>query len=211
MRTEKKLFIQYIISVVLLFLIIFLSYEYFKIKSETVKNKNIINQNIQILQNYQSEIQSSSDSIAYLKHLQDSLTTYLHNQLEFNRNLYKFNWENVCYWVDYYQIKHPEIVKGQILLETNYLTSEVCRYNHNLFGMKLPNNKKGRKGIGVYKNHAVYNNYIESIEDYKIWQDRYYKYEEDYYKFLRRLGYAKDGYYISKLKYIVKHDVLKEK
>jgi uncharacterized FlgJ-related protein len=184
---------------------------YFDIKTETNKNKNIINQNIQVLQNYQNQIKTSSDSITYLKHLQDSLTTYLYNQLEFNKNLYKFNWDNVCYWADYYQIKHSEIVKGQILLETNYLTSEVSRYNHNLFGMKLPNNKNGRKCIGIYKSHAIYNNYIESIEDYKIWQDRYYKYDEDYYKFLRRIGYAKDEKYIHKLKYIVKHDVLKEK
>lgn len=211
MKVEKKPFLHYSIVIILTSIIIFLCYCYFDIKNDYDKNKNIINENIQVLQNYQNQIQTSSDSIIYLKQLQDSLTTYLYNQLEFNRNLYKFNWENVCYWVDYYQIKHPEIVKGQILLETNFLTSEVCRYNHNLFGMKMPNNKKGRKGIGTYKSHAVYNNYIESIEDYKVWQDRYYKYEEDYYKFLRRLGYAKDDKYISKLKYIVKHDVLKEK
>jgi hypothetical protein len=212
MKVEKKLFIfYYSIIIVLLSLTIFLCYSYFNIKIEYNKNKNIINENIQVLQNYQSIIQNSTDSIIYLNHLKDSLTIYLYNQLEFNRNLYKFNWENVCYWVEFYQIKHPEIVKGQILLETNYLTSDVCIYNHNLFGMKLPNNKKGRKGIGIYKNHAVYNNYIESIEDYKIWQERYYKYDEDYYKFLKRIGYAKDKYYLNKLKYIVKHDVLLEK
>jgi uncharacterized FlgJ-related protein len=208
MRIKKFKVFYYSLLIILIAVIAFLCYAYFDIKKECDKNKNI---NSEIIQLFQNDIELSNDSIDYLKIERDSLVKVFTKQLEINRNLYKFNWENVCYWVDYYQIKHPDIVKGQILLETNFLTSEVCRYNHNLFGMKLPINKKGRKGIGLYKSHAVYNNYIESIEDYKIWQDRYYKYNDDYYKFLKRIGYAKDDKYISKLKHIIKYDILKEK
>jgi hypothetical protein len=206
MRVNKYNSLYFSLIVILVITILVLSYFYFDIKKEYDESENINSETIQL---FKDEINLLNDSISYFKIEKDSLSLVFDKQLEFNKNLYKFNWENVCFWVDYYKIKHPDIVKGQILLETNYLTSEVCRYNHNLFGMKLPINKKGRKGIGLYKNHAVYNNYIESIEDYKIWQDRYYKYNEDYYKFLKRIGYAKDDRYILKLKHIVKVDLLK--
>jgi hypothetical protein len=140
----------------------------------------------------------------------DSTINILNENIIFNRNLYKFNWENVCFWVDYYNIKNPDIVKSQILLETDFLTSNICIYNHNLFGMKHPR-AKGRKSLGTFRGHAVYNSYIESIEDYKIWQDRYYKYDKlDYYTFLKKVGYAEDRRYINKLKMIEK-TYIKEK
>lgn len=141
----------------------------------------------------------------------DSTISILNENIIFNRNLYKFNWENVCFWVDYYNIKNPDIVKAQILLETDFLTSNICIYNHNLFGMKH-SKSKGRKSLGSFRGHGMYNSYVESIEDYKIWQDRYYKFQDmDYYVYLKKIGYAEDRKYITKLKNIEKNYIKNKK
>jgi len=95
-------------------------------------------------------------------------------------------------------IKHPDIVMAQARLETGNFTSGICKRNNNLFGMKLPKQRR-TTAIGESKGHARYNNWKKSVEDYKIWQDTFYK-EGDYYIFLESHGYATSNTYISKLK-----------
>ena len=115
--------------------------------------------------------------------------------------LYDLNMENIEYWVDYYEIKFPEIVIAQIKLETGYLTSDLLVSNNNLFGMRYPRQREttAKRDLGGY---SYYDTWIHSILDYKIWQDKYYK-DGDYYQFLNRI-YAEDTIYINKLKQIVK-------
>lgn len=59
-------------------------------------------------------------------------------------------------------------IVAQSVLETANFTSEVCRENNNLFGMKYP---KVRVTTALCENrfHAVYSSYIDSVIDYVIW------------------------------------------
>jgi len=95
-------------------------------------------------------------------------------------------------------IEHPEIVMAQCRLETGNLTSRIYMQNNNLFGMKEAKQRE-TTAEGTKNNHAYYSHWKESIADYKLWQDRYYK-EGDYYEFLEGMGYATSPTYIKKLK-----------
>lgn len=152
-------------------------------------------------------IKTYSSTLSQYRHRYDSVLIASRIQAEFDENLYKLNWDNVCYWIDKFKIKNPDIVKAQILLETNYLQSNICLYNRNLFGMKyFESIRKGTVAIGSKSGHAYYTSYVESIYDYKLWQERYFKFsEDDYFQFLKRIGYAEDPNYINKLKWIMKH------
>lgn len=110
------------------------------------------------------------------------------------------NWENVDYWLEYFNVLHPEIVRAQIMLETGNLTSKNCVENMNLFGMGFPVN---RETTATYKRngYAGYPNFIESIKCYAIWQQHNYN-GGDYFNFLQNIGYAEDSTYIHKLKQI---------
>ena len=87
----------------------------------------------------------------------------------------------------YYDIKYPHIVYAQALIETGNFKSSLCRKHHNLFGIK-----RGR-------SYAHYATWQQSVADYKKRISSRYK-GGDYYAFLRKIGYAEDGKYISKLK-----------
>lgn len=87
-------------------------------------------------------------------------------------------------------IQFPKIVLAQARLETGNYTSQLCRTKKNLFGLK------GKKGYLSFKS------YKECIIYYKTHiQNRYIG--GDYYVFLKKIGYAKDPAYITKLKRIV--------
>lgn len=88
----------------------------------------------------------------------------------------------------YYNVKHPKIVYAQAVLETGNFTSKGCTKDHNLFGLM-------RKG-----KHVKFKHWSESVEAYKKWIQHKHKPNENYYKFLTRIGYASDPNYISKLK-----------
>lgn len=95
--------------------------------------------------------------------------------------------------LDYYDIKHPEIVYAQAVLETGHFKSNLCTNSNNLFG--LYNSKK--------KEYYRFNHWTESIKAYINFVQYKYKPPGDYYEFLDSIGYAEDPYYINKLKGIV--------
>lgn len=138
---------------------------------------------------YKIELDSLRNENAKLKAYQDSV------------KLYQLNWNNIDYWLDQFDVKHKEIVKQQIYLETGNLSSDICRNNNNLFGMRYPRVRK-TTAIGIRKSHAQYASYVDSIRDYAIWQQNRYDGSVDYYSFLVRIGYAECDSYISKLRYI---------
>jgi hypothetical protein len=107
------------------------------------------------------------------------------------------NWASIDYWLKFYEVKEPEKAKRQIRLETANLTSHYCKECNNLFGMKKAIRRK-TTAIGREKSMSVYATWQKSIEDYKLWQDYFYK-GGDYYEFLNK-KYATDIYYVSKLK-----------
>lgn len=92
----------------------------------------------------------------------------------------------------YLEIPHPKIVYAQAILETGWFTSKGCTKDNNLFG--------------IYKNghHEDYDHWKESVRDYKKFISSKYKPNEDYYMFLKRINYAEDPNYNSKLKQIYK-------
>lgn len=95
--------------------------------------------------------------------------------------------------LEYYEVKHPEIVYAQAILETGHFRSKVYRECNNLFG--LYNSRT--------ESYYKFDHWSESVVAYLDFiQDRY-KPPNDYYKFLLDIGYAEDPNYINKLKGIV--------
>lgn len=107
------------------------------------------------------------------------------------------SWSSIDHWLAYYDVREPEIAKRQIRLETGALTSRYCLECNNLFGMKKAVRRK-TTAIGRENSMSVYATWQKSIEDYRLWQDYFYK-GGDYYEFLNK-RYATDIYYVSKLK-----------
>ena len=66
-------------------------------------------------------------------------------------------------------IKYPEVVMSQIMLESNNLKSRLCIINNNLLGMTVPSKRK-TTAINK-KGYAKYRNWIESLIDYKLYQE----------------------------------------
>ena len=112
------------------------------------------------------------------------------------------NWENIDFWLKYFEVKFPEIVKAQIQLESGKeFESKIAIENRNLIGMKMPAVRTTTARF-VNRGHAGYPTWIHCIEDYKLWQDFTYK-GGDYYDHIRKSGYAGDSTYTDKLKQIV--------
>lgn len=101
--------------------------------------------------------------------------------------------------LNYYEIEHKEIVLAQAILETGWFDSYNCKRRNNLFG--LYNSRR-------LKMHS-FEHWSVSVKKYKKWiQRRYKETDKDYYHFLKRIKYAEDPEYISKLKKVVKNNNL---
>ena len=92
----------------------------------------------------------------------------------------------------YYGLQHPKIIVAQSILETGHYKSKGCIEHNNLFGLYDSKNKK-------YFQFATWQ---ESVRAYKRMIQYKYKDGEDYYGFLKRIGYAEDPNYISKVRNI---------
>ena len=100
-------------------------------------------------------------------------------------NLYN---ELVAQGVDF-----PEIVTAQALLETGHFKSYACLQQNNLFGLR---DNKGK--------YMSFPHWTDAVAAYKKYIQRYnHPVPEDYYAYLKELGYAEDPQYIDKLKQIV--------
>jgi hypothetical protein len=169
----------------------------------TVWTKALLNDN------YTLHVNFDNASIIYKARF-DSLTYKYENTKKEDVKRYELNWNNVCFWVDYFKIEKSDTIKAQILLETNFLKSEICWTNRNICGMKQA---VRRSNVALTENlgHAFYTTYIESIYDYKLWQQYcYINKRENYFKFLRRTGYATDPNYVIKLKFILSNPSYKK-
>jgi len=101
-------------------------------------------------------------------------------------------------------VAYPDVVLAQAKIETGNFTSKIFRENNNMFGMKLPYRRK-TTAVGESRNHAKYTNWIQSIKDYKLWQDKMIHKaptKRAYLAYLRR-NYAEDKNYIKKIKQII--------
>ena len=95
--------------------------------------------------------------------------------------------------LEYYEVKHPQIVYAQAVLETGHFKSNVCLNYNNLFGLYDSKNK----------DYYKFNHWAESIVAYKEWIQKKYQPPNNYYVFLEEINYASDKEYISILKSIV--------
>lgn len=104
-------------------------------------------------------------------------------------------------------IKHPEVVFAQAVLESGHFKAPLFINKNNLFGMKVPKKRettainKGKKG------YAKYHSWDSSVDDYLLWQQFTLKNKSELTKtqYLSLLGkiYAKDKKYISSLKRVM--------
>lgn len=98
-------------------------------------------------------------------------------------------------------IKYPEVVLSQIMIETGNLTSKLCKINNNLLGMTVPS-KRETTALNN-KGFAKYENWFSSILDYKLYQDFVFSHKnitnkKQYIAYLHK-NYAKSPTYKNKL------------
>lgn len=101
-------------------------------------------------------------------------------------------------------VAYPDVVLAQAKIETGNFTSKIFRENNNMFGMKLPERRQ-TTAVGENHNHAKYTSWVQSIIDYKLWQDKMIHKaptKRAYLAYLRR-NYAEDKNYIKKIKQII--------
>lgn len=128
----------------------------------------------------------------------------LNNEIHYTEEVEKednteLNIDNVYEKIVELEIKEPLIVLAQSILETQWYECENCSLElNNIFGM-------GWDGNTYYD----YDHWIESVYEYKKWQLRNYKSNQDYYIFLDNVNYATDSSYCNKLKQIVNELKLK--
>jgi flagellum-specific peptidoglycan hydrolase FlgJ len=99
------------------------------------------------------------------------------------------------------RIKYPEVVISQIMIETGYLTSKLCKANNNLLGMMVPSKRETTATNN--KGFAKYTNWMDCISDYKLYQDYILSRnkidnKKQYIAFLHR-NYAKSPLYKKRL------------
>lgn len=119
----------------------------------------------------------------------------------------EISYHEVYYSIVQNDIKFPEIVFAQTLIETGYFTSDLLYSENNLFGMKYPRIRKTTSSGKSKGGYASYNVWTDSVEDYYLWQKSVLKNknidsEEDYLKLLGRI-YAEDKKYVDKIKWLM--------
>jgi hypothetical protein len=67
-------------------------------------------------------------------------------------------------------VMYPDVALAQSMLETGHFKSNIFLNNNNLFGMKHPR-QRPTLSKGPNRGHASFNNWQDSVKDYKMWQD----------------------------------------
>ena len=82
--------------------------------------------------------------------------------------------ENLWHTIKEMDVEHPDLVFAQALLESGDFSSQVCKRNNNLFGMKMPETRKTVAHPG-FKGYARYESWKQSIYDYKLYQEHLFR------------------------------------
>ena len=103
-------------------------------------------------------------------------------------------------------VKFPDIVLAQTILESGNFSSKVAKQNNNLFGMRMPKVRQ-TTAIGQRYGYARYYNWKESVKDYKLWQEallkKYPNMTRGQYKSYINRIYSTGKNYISKINLII--------
>jgi len=94
------------------------------------------------------------------------------------------------------KVKFPHIVVAQARQESNNYASDIFLENNNLFGMKMAGARPST-AIRMNRNHALYNNWEDSVIDYAFYQTTYLKNIKSETQYLNYLNnhYAADSLY----------------
>jgi uncharacterized FlgJ-related protein len=87
-----------------------------------------------------------------------------------NPTIKPFSLQNLKNEIVKQNIKYPNIALAQAVHESGHFSSNVYLENNNLFGMKKPNVRK-TTAVGENRGHATYKNWVDSVRDYKLFQD----------------------------------------
>jgi flagellum-specific peptidoglycan hydrolase FlgJ len=103
-------------------------------------------------------------------------------------------------------VKFPDIVLAQTILESGNYSSKVAKQNNNLFGMRMPKVRE-TTAIGQRYGYARYYNWKDSVKDYKLWQEallkKYPNMTRGQYKSYINRVYSTGKNYISKINLII--------
>ena len=120
------------------------------------------------------------------------------------KNGEEFSQEKLKELIDKLNLKYPEIVYAQAVLESGHFKSKSFSVGNNLFGMKVASIRPTTNS-GEYLKHAKYSSWEQSVYDYALYQSTFVfkiKSKKDYYQYLKN-NYAGDPTYVEKLKSIV--------
>lgn len=117
----------------------------------------------------------------------------------------EFSKENLIAYIKLYDTVYYKPIMQQAILETGWFKSSSFRKYNNLFGMKYAN-RRPNKITGKGLDHASFDHWTDSVEDYFLWREYKLKQKNlhinDYYVFLKQVGYAEATNYCSTLKKI---------
>jgi flagellum-specific peptidoglycan hydrolase FlgJ len=119
----------------------------------------------------------------------------------------ELNKKNLYAIIKEMNIDHPDVVYAQAILESGDFKSRVCKINNNLFGMKVP---KKRPTTAVNESgYAKYTSWIESVKDYKLYQDHVTKnkdFSRSQYLSILSKGYSETPDYVSRLHRVIRQN-----
>lgn len=116
----------------------------------------------------------------------------------------EFSKKELKKYIKHLNLKHPDIVYAQAVLESGNFNSYIFKNNNNIFGMKEAQ-VRNNTARGSVNGHAYYSNWRQSVIDYALFQSTYMRKlnREEYFRYLDR-NYARDPNYSKKLKQIIK-------
>ena len=109
----------------------------------------------------------------------------------------KFSTDSLIIYMKKVGVKHIVIALKQAKLETGYFTSDRFINDRNLFGMQKAKNRK-TTAIGQRDGYAVYESWKQSVVDYYLWQNDFYRLtgKENYSRLLVRRKYNLNKFYM---------------
>ena len=153
-----------------------------------------------VLSSFTSYMVGTSGKTQYIDRDHENLVMVLNDQENSS-----FTPQQLYDYIKELNIKYPDIVFAQSVLESGNFNSKIFRTNHNLFGMKEAG-KRIRTCKGTELNHAYYDNWKQSVLDYAFYQASYLndiKSESQYLEYLDN-NYAEVGNYRERVQNVIK-------
>lgn len=94
--------------------------------------------------------------------------------ISINNDSLELNYNNVYKEIRKHNIEFSDIVFCQAILESGHFKSKIAKNNNNLFGMRHPQKRKTESRGSRYK-YAIFDNWQDSVKDYKLWQTNFLK------------------------------------